>query len=224
MNLDSERDALRAQSADFEVLRQQHLIELRDCEARIAADRCDLGLAQGELGATRRQFDQEFARLADERDRLDSEREALRTQSAEFENLRQQHLVDSRERETRIDEDRRTLVHAHGELLTARQQLEPEFTRLADERDRLSSEWDALRDRTAELENVQQQQLVDSRNREVQIDEDRRALVLAEADLLTTRQQLELDRTRLASERSADSIRREQEQRELSGQPIAVKR
>ena len=121
--LESEHEALRSQSAEIEHLRHQQQIESRDREAQIAEDRLSLSLTQEEVGVFRQQFEQGFARLADEQTRFDSEREALRIQSAEFELLRQQYQIESRDREAQIAEDRLGLSLVQGELGASRKQF-----------------------------------------------------------------------------------------------------
>ena len=159
---------------------QQRQIELRDHEAQIAEDRRGLNLVQSEVDTHRQQHEQQFARLANERACLDSECDALRTQSAEFERLRQRHQIESRDRESQIAEDRRALSLALGELGASRQHLEQDLARLADARVRLDSEREAMRILSAEFESLRQLHHIELRDREARIADDHRKLSLAQ--------------------------------------------
>lgn len=204
-------EARRRSAEEFNeqlALLEQHRTEIQTASEQADRDRVEIQYLQNECAIAQ-------SELAADWDRLDSERETLRAQAAEIQEQRKTLDDEFRDREARIEEDRRSVILDQEQLLADRQQLEQEFARLADERDKLASERESLRIQTAEFETLRQQQSLDVRNREAQIDEERRTLVATQRDLLATRKQIELDRSRLAADRTADSARRELERREL---------
>ena len=195
-----ELSALQTSRTAFETERQQQLIAVQEREAQLASEQRDLAFAQNELRGVRQQFEQDRTLLASERSS-----ESLR---------REQEIQNHSAARTRLNDEEASLRTMRFEIDAARRAIEDERATLDREREefeiaRMSVE--DLRTKLSLAETERLQQLLALQVREVQLASEQRELAIVQGELRGVRQQFEQDRTLLASERSSESLRREQE-------------
>lgn len=116
-------------------------------------------------------------------------------------------------------EQRRTELQAENERLGAdrleiqrlKTESESERRQVAADRVQLTTEFGELHAQRSAFETERRQLLISIQEREVAVANERRALAAAHDDIFAARQQFEHERTLFATERSAESLRREQD-------------
>ena len=186
-------------------------------------------LAERESEVERKQ-----ANLAAENERLVATAQSTRRELAD-EHARQVALWQewdaayrrtSDELKTQLEtvEQRRAAVQAEherfaqdrAEIQKLQAEFESERRSVAADRVQATADLGELHAQRATFETERRQHFVDLQEREAQLASERRALAVAQDELLATQQQFQHDRTIFAAERSSESLRREEEMREHS--------
>jgi hypothetical protein len=232
---DAAREATRAQSTVL--LEEKRQLAIREEELKQLADELSrqsqrLRERSERLTQREQELDHKHSLLAGEHERLVATAETSRRELTE-EYARQQALWqewDAAYRRTTVElksqleavELRRKAIQTENEKLVADrseiQRLQAEYDQqrraISAERVQLAASLSDLHAQRAAFETERRELFASVQSRESQVASERHALTLAQDELLAAREQFEHDRTLFATERSAESQRREQEVRE----------
>ena len=180
-------------------------------EADVERSQTQLALEHEQLSATaeitRKELDDEYARHMTLWQEWDA---AYRRTSGELNG----QLQTMEQRGTALLAEADRLTGERSELQRLQAEHERDRRVHTAERVQLTTDRAALQTLRAEFDTEQQQYLVAVQEREARVAVERRAKSITQEELLTTRQQLERDRTEFLAERATEALRREQELRE----------
>ena len=191
-------------------LRDRH-VQLTEREAAHERKQSQLGLEQerlvGAAQTTRRELAEEHARQKT----LWQEWDAAYRRTAD--DLKSQlELVEQRRVTFQLESER--LAESRIELQRLQEEFERDRRVAVAERVQTAKELGELHAERAAFEIERRQQLIEMQERETTVSNERHALALLQDELFASQRKIEHDRTAFAAERSADSMRREQEIRE----------
>ncbi len=196
----------------------RHSQRQREREVHLAKREAELEQKQSQLAienerlvttaqATRRELVEEHARQK----ALWQEWDAAYRRTAD--DLKAQlETIEQRRASIQIENDR--LVADRAEVQRLQSEYEGERRVAAAERVQAAAELGELHAQRAAFETERRQLLADIQEREAQVANERRALAVAQDELLAARQEITHDQTRFATERSEESMRLEQQVRE----------
>ncbi len=202
LSVELSRQSLRLRDRNAQIVEREAALELK--HARLAADNERLVAA---AQSTRQELADEYAsQLA-----LWKEWDAAYQRTTS--DLKSQlETVELRRASIQVENER--LTSERAEIQRLQTEHDEQRRAIAGERVQATRELGELHSQRAAFETERRQMLAEVQERESQIVSERRALAVAQDELLAVRQQIEHDRTLFAAERSAESLRREQEIKE----------